>query len=118
MTYRTILASFLFAPLLSLIFLSAQPQTACAELGLDQAKASGVVGEQSNGYLAAVSNSPSGEVKSLVNSINEKRKAKYQSIAERRGTSLKAVEALAGKTAIEKTSPGQFVNSGSGWQRK
>ncbi len=118
MKVKTMLLIFAFALLQGLSVFGSNQAFANSGLSLDQAKASGVVGEQSDGYLGAVSSSPSGEVQALVSSINQKRKEKYQSIAQRRGTSLKAVEALAGKTAIEKTEAGQYVNLGSGWQRK
>jgi uncharacterized protein len=53
-------------------------------------------------------------VTALVNDINAKRKAAYTDIAQRNGTALDAVEQLAGKKAIEKTPPGQYVKLPSG----
>jgi uncharacterized protein YdbL (DUF1318 family) len=75
-----------------------------------------MVGETMTGYLAPVKATP--EVQKLVQEINAKRKAMYQKIAKRNGTSLQAVEQLAGKKAIDKTPPGQFVNLGKGWRKK
>ena len=85
-------------------------------LELGDAKSQGLVGETNAGYLAAVK--PSGEVNKLVESINKQRKAQYQKIAEKNGISLEAVEVRAGKKAIEKTEPGEYVNTGGGWQKK
>lgn len=85
-------------------------------LELDAAKADGLVGETTSGYLAAVKPSP--EVDKLVSSINSKRKAHYQKIADKNGISLQAVEVRAGKKAIEKTAAGQFINTGAGWEEK
>jgi uncharacterized protein YdbL (DUF1318 family) len=85
-------------------------------LDLQTAKAQGMVGETTTGYLAPVKAAP--EVKKLVQEINAKRKAMYAKIAKRNGTSLQAVELLAGKKAIAKTPAGQFVNLGKGWQKK
>lgn len=85
-------------------------------LDLGTAKAQGLVGETVTGYLAPVKASP--EVQKLVNSINTKRKSMYAKIAQRNGTSLQAVELLAGKKAIAKTPHGQFINLGKGWQKK
>lgn len=82
-------------------------------LDLDAAKAGGLVGEQANGYLAAVGTATPA-VTALVNDINAKRKAAYADIAQRNGTALDAVEQLAGKKAIEKTLPGQYVKLPSG----
>jgi len=90
-------------------------QTAFA-LDLGTAKAQGLVGETVTGYLAPVKATP--EVQKLVDEINAKRKAVYEKIARKNGTSLKAVELLAGKKAIAKTPPGQFINLGKGWQKK
>ena len=86
---------------------------------LDQAKSQGLVGEQANGYLGVVAASAPADVKALVADINQKRKQEYQSIAQRNKTSLDAVEALAGKKAIELTPAGQYVRLPSGqWQKK
>ena len=83
---------------------------------LDQAKTQGIVGETYTGYLAAVD--PAANVTSLVSEINAKRKQHYQAIATKNGISLQAVEARAGLKAIEKTPSGQYINTGSGWQKK
>lgn len=90
--------------------------TAAFGLSLDDAKQQGLVGEQLSGYLGTVSANT--EAAALVQDINAKRKQKYQEIAQRNGASLQSVEKLAGKTAIEKTPAGQFINLGSGWQQK
>ena len=88
-------------------------------ISLDVAKSQGLVGEMTSGYLGAVSSSAPADVAALVSDINAKRRAKYAEIAAKNGTSLSAVEALAGKKAIEETAPGNFVQASSGaWQRK
>jgi uncharacterized protein YdbL (DUF1318 family) len=86
-------------------------------LGLGEAKSRGLVGETPGGYLRAVS-SPSAEVKQLVSRINAERRKVYQGIAKKRGTSLKNVEALAGKKAIDKSAPGEYVFVGGSWRKK
>ena len=63
-------------------------------LNLEQAKAGGMVKETANGYLVVVKQTD--EVKALVKKINDGRKAEYKKIAKKRGTSLEAVEQLAG----------------------
>ena len=88
-------------------------------LTLHEAKAQGLVGEMPNGYLGLVPPSTALEAQSLIKEINQKRKAKYQEISIRNKTQLSAVEALAGKTAIEKTKPGHYVKLPSGdWIKK
>lgn len=86
-------------------------------LSLQEAKEWGLVGETAEGYLGAVGE-PSSDVRELIRDINAKRRAKYQAIAIRTGAELEAVEALAGKKAIEKTSPGQYVRVRGKWQKK
>lgn len=86
-------------------------------LTLDQAKATGLVGERMDGYLGVVSSTP--EVEQLVKQKNAERQIAYQAIAKKNGTDLKTVELLAGQKAIENTVPGQWVQLPSGkWSRK
>ena len=88
-------------------------------LDLHQAKAAGLVGELRSGYLGAVKAEAGSEIRTLIDDINAKRRAKYKEIAGKNGTDLAAVEALAAKKAIEKTAAGQFFQSSSGsWQKK
>ncbi len=88
-------------------------------LTLDEAKQQGLVGEQRDGYLGIVMQSAHSDVHQLVTNINDKRRAKYQEIANRNNTSLHSVESLAGQKAIEKTSSGQYIETDSGsWTKK
>ena len=103
----------------SLLFLVAALLITCQTgfaLDLQTAKSQGLVGETLTGYLAPVKATP--EVQELVKTINAKRKAQYKKIAQRNKTSLQAVEQLAGKKAIEKTPPGQFIKTDDGWRKK
>ncbi len=84
---------------------------------LDDAKAKGLVGEQADGYLGAVSGG--GGVQDLVEEINAKRRAKYAEIAGKRGAPPDAVAQIAGKKLIERTPKGQFVRGNDGqWVQK
>jgi len=86
---------------------------------LSEAKASGLIGEQLNGYLGLVQQNAPDHVKVLIADVNAKRKAGYQKIADRQGTSLRDVEKVGGQTAIEKTLRGNYIRSPSGsWQKK
>ena len=90
-----------------------------AALSLDQAKSQGLVGEKLDGYLGAVMQPASAEVKNLISDINEKRKEKYSSIAKQSSTDLATVELLAGKKAIENTEPGKYIELTVGkWVKK
>ena len=88
-------------------------------ISLHEAKAQGYIGEQANGYLGLVKSGAPANVKALMNDINAKRRQEYQSIARRNNTELNVVEALAGKKAIDRTPPGQYVRLPSGkWVKK
>jgi len=86
-------------------------------LELQDAKDQGLVGETPSGYLEAV-NTPTAEVRELVDSINAKRKQHYQKIANGNNTSLSAVEKLAGEKAIEKSKAGHYIKQGGQWKQK
>jgi len=96
------------------MLLLAQP---AYSIDLQTAKSQGLVGEAPSGYLEAVKQAAP-EVKSLIESVNSKRKAKYKEIAARNKTSLKAVEELAGKKAIDKSKAGSYIKQGGSWKKK
>jgi uncharacterized protein YdbL (DUF1318 family) len=84
---------------------------------LDDAKAQGLVGEQIDGYIGAVSGA--GGVQPLIDDINAKRKAKYAEIAGKRGAPPEAVAKIAGQKLIERTPAGQYVRDQTGqWKQK
>ena len=86
---------------------------------LGDAKKAGSVGERPDGYLGVVDKNAGPEVKALVEEINQKRREKYDAIAEKRGTSVEAVAALAGAKLVENASPGEYVMTSSGkWIQK
>ncbi|HEY8121714.1 MAG TPA: YdbL family protein [Myxococcota bacterium] len=87
-------------------------------LDLDEARAKGVIGERADGYVAAVKDSPSDEVKRVVEEVNAKRRAYYAEIAQRNGAPVEAVAALAGQKLLASLPAGQWLNDGSGWKKK
>lgn len=92
---------------------------AFAEIALDDAKRDGLIGEDASGYVAAVAAAPTKEVRALVKSVNDKRRAEYERIAEDNDIELSDVEQLAGRKAIEKTESGHYIRlPGSSWQPK
>ncbi len=86
-------------------------------LSLDEAKAKGLVGEKSNGYLGAV-NPSDAEAQALMEDVNQKRRQAYEDIAKRNRTNIQAVETLAGEKAIQNTKPGHFIEAPDGWMKK
>ncbi|MDX2142953.1 MAG: YdbL family protein [Rhodospirillaceae bacterium] len=72
-----------------------------AAIELDQARAQGLVGERPDGLVGAVS-APSAEVKALVDTVNAARMAEYKSIAQKNGTPVEAVQAIAGEKQVQR----------------
>lgn len=89
-----------------------------AALDLDAARKQGLVGEQSDGYVGAVSASPSAEVKALVAEVNGKRRAAYAEIAQKNGTAPEAVAALSGQKLVDRAPVGQWVWANGRWTQK
>ncbi len=88
-------------------------------MDLVTAKSQGLVGEQPNGLIGAVSSSPPGEIADLVASINAERMAKYEAIASKNGTPVEQTQALAGQKLIGQTPAGQYVMGPDGkWMKK
>jgi uncharacterized protein YdbL (DUF1318 family) len=86
---------------------------------LEKPKADGLIGEQANGYVGLVTQNVPAETRQLVKEINAKRKAGYQKISAKQGTSLEEVEKVGGKTAIKKTLKGDYIRDASGaWRKK
>lgn len=78
-------------------------------LDVSTAKAQGLVGEQTDGYLGIPNPPGSDEVQKFVADINLKRRAHYQAIASSNGATLEAVQELAGKKLIESAESGEYV---------
>ncbi len=114
MTRRLALSTIALAAALAFV-----PVTAPRAQSLDAAKAAGLVGERADGYVGIVDPSAPGGVVTMVQNINGKRRAKYQGIAAKNGTSLQAVEAIVGKKLIRRAKPGEYVMDSAGrWHRK
>lgn len=88
-------------------------------IDLASAKQQGLVGERNDGYLGYVIKPASTEVKALVKSVNNLRKASYQKIAGSNGLSLDQVSILAAKKTSGKTAAGNFYQNAEGkWLKK
>jgi uncharacterized protein YdbL (DUF1318 family) len=86
---------------------------------LEEAKASGLVGERIDGYVGLVVANPPADIQSMVDQINEERRTKYAEIADQRGVPVDAVAQIAGQKLIERASPGEFVAGADGrWRQK
>lgn len=87
-------------------------------MSVESAKSQGLVGERQDGLLGIVA-SPTPELRDLVETTNGERIEKYKSIAQKNGTPLNQVQAVAGKKLIENSRAGEYIQSTSGgWQKK
>ncbi len=86
-------------------------------LTLDEARNQGLVGERPDGYIGAVRNAAG--VQELVSSINAQRRQQYERTAQETGRPRSEVEAVAGRTLIERAQPGWYVMDPNGnWRQK
>jgi uncharacterized protein YdbL (DUF1318 family) len=89
-----------------------------AALDLDTAKSQGLVGERTDGYVAAVASAPSADVQALVADVNAKRKTTYDNIAQQNGTDVDKVAALAAQKVLAKAPPGTWILDSGRWYQK
>jgi len=86
---------------------------------LGSAKAQGLVGEANSGYLAAVKRPVSSDVQALIADVNAKRKAKFQSTAQKNGLTLAQVSNRFYELAVQKTAAGNYYQDKNGaWRKK
>lgn len=99
----------------------AQADPASAKAAVDAAKAEGVVGEQSDGFLGFVNpGAASGDVRAAVSEINAGRRQLYAQAAAQNGVSAAAAGSSAFRTVVQaKLRPGDyFQDAGGAWVKK
>ncbi len=105
------------------LFLMLVPLAAVA-LTLDEAREQGLVGEDSTGYVAAVSPNPTQTVRALVTEVNDKRRAVYERVAKQTSTASDPVTAddvarIGAPKLFDKAPPGTYLRlQGQAWQKK
>lgn len=104
-----------------LLALAAAPMAAAPAaaqgLSVDEAKQAGLVGERPDGLLGVIGGN--GEARRLVEEVNARRLDEYRRIAERTGTTLAAVQAIAGQKLVDEAPPGTYVMTAQGrWIQK
>lgn len=103
---------------LMLVLLVVFSTTAMAQT-LEEAKAAGIIGEKSDGYIGLVQSNAPAAVVALVNDVNRQRRERYQQIAQENGIAVQDVAQLAYARAVEATRSGHFIEDASGrWVRK
>lgn len=86
-------------------------------LDLQQARASGMVGEKLDGYIAALN--PSADVSALVADVNAKRKAEYARISSKNGQPVEVVAKLAAQEIVNGLPKGASYQGPDGsWKTK
>jgi uncharacterized protein len=109
------------AAVVAIVMLAASPPVATPAFAgaLDEAKSSGYVGERPDGYLGVVDPGAPASARQLADDINAKRHAHYANIANKTGSTVRAVGILAGEKLIANAPPGTFYMDAAGrWQRK
>jgi uncharacterized protein YdbL (DUF1318 family) len=106
----------MFAVAMLLTFGAAAPALA---IDLDEARAAGQVGERSDGLVGAVTPTANAEVTALIETINRARLDAYRALAQKEGTPLEAVQAVAGERQLQAAARnGWFVMDAGGRWRK
>lgn len=94
----------------------AGPAHAQRDPGYEAARASGQVGERTDGYLGIVGTADAG-LRKIVDDINIKRRALYAQKAQAARATLEEYAFTAGCLAISRTAPGErYQAPGGGWQ--
>ena len=112
---RTLLAAGAAAVIVAGFAVGAQAQA--TDPAVTAAIASGVVGEQVDGYLGfAKAGSP--DLKAKVEALNIKRRAAYTDLAAKTGVSVKDAAQATGCRTLGRLADGRAYSLGSGWQTK
>lgn len=86
-------------------------------LNLQEARASGAVGEKSDGYVAA--RKDEAEVQALVAEVNTKRQQEYARISKENNQSVDVVAKLAAAQIINGLAPGVYYQAPDGiWKQR
>jgi uncharacterized protein YdbL (DUF1318 family) len=84
---------------------------------LSDFKAQGIVGEKNDGYVGLVKQDSAAA--KIVLEINEKRRKRYQQLAQQNNVPLASIAKLAAEKAQEKTKAGQYIQNAAGtWVKK
>ena len=93
-------------------------QSAAAKAAVDAGKASGVVGEQADGFLGVVSGGDAA-TRAAVAEINTGRAAVYKDIAAKTGVTPEAAGQATAKQLYARLAPGQYWKPlDGGWSKK
>ncbi len=94
------------------------PVAHAADMDLSTAKSSGLVGETSDGLVAATLPNPSPEISSLVNRTNKGRLMVYKETAAKQSIPLEEVQKIAAQKIFNMVAKGEFMMINGQWQQK
>lgn len=110
---RAVLGMVAGAMLLPLLHWPAAAQS------LSDARAQGLLGERPDGYVGAVTSTLPAWAAELMKSVNAQRKVKYAELAATNGTSIEAVQVVAGEKIIANLPAGSwYMDAGGRWVQK
>jgi uncharacterized protein YdbL (DUF1318 family) len=87
-------------------------------LDLVGARQAGLIGEQPDGLIGAVTPNPSAEVKDLIASTNQGRLDVYRETAQKQNLPLETVQKIAAEKLFSLAAPGDYILSGGKWVKK
>lgn len=86
-------------------------------LDLHEARSAGIVGEKTDGYVAALKKTD--EAKALVAEVNEKRREEYTRISRQNDQPVEVVAKIAAENIINGLNPGEFYQDTDGkWKTR
>lgn len=120
MTRQKAFATLAGAAAALMLATSASAQSAADKAAVDAAKAQGIVGEQSDGFLGFVKGGGDATLRAAVAAINGGRAQVYREAAQRNGVSPEAAGVAAFQEVIRnRISSGEYYRDASGaWVRK
>jgi uncharacterized protein YdbL (DUF1318 family) len=105
---------YLLSTLVVIALLTAMPAFA---MDLHEARHTGMVGEQSDGYVAALKQTP--EVQALVQEVNQKRRQEYTRISSENKQPVDIVAKLAAQQIITTLESGEYYQDNAGnWKTR
>lgn len=115
---RKTMTVLIAAAAMGAVSLPALAQSAAAKAAVDAAKASGVVGEQADGFLGIVSGGDA-DLRAAVAEINTGRAAVYKDTAAKTGVTVDAAGQATAKQLYARLGAGQYWKPlGGGWTKK
>lgn len=88
-------------------------------IDIRDAKTQGLVGEANTGFIVALQEPASAEVRALVAEVNGKRKARFNETARKTGVTPAQVAYRFYELAVQRTAPGHYYQDSKGqWRKK